>query len=106
MIESNSCCACAYLLILKTHGAIVVYRAALTASRVARDNAFTLFDSVRETLNELKERGVKVVAHTDSPIAAAQYRLYHAGLDGAVEELYAKPVFDDFGDSLKLMGAP
>ena len=103
MIESNCCCACAYLLILKTHDALRVYRAALTASRAARDEAFTLFDGVRETLDELKARGITVVAHTDSPITAAQYRLYHAGLDGAVEELYARPVFEDFGDSLDLM---
>ena len=88
---------------LSTQDAIRVYRAALTASRAARDEAFTLFDGVRETLDTLKARGIKVVAHTDAPITAAQYRLYHAGLDGAVEELYARPVFEDFGDSLELM---
>lgn len=88
---------------LRTQDAIKAHHAALEASRTERDKAFEMFDGVRETLEALKDRGITVVAHTDSPITAAHHRLYHAGLDGAVKELYARPIFDDFGDSLDLL---
>lgn len=89
---------------LNTTEAKEVFAQALPASRAARDAALILFPEVRETLDALKDMGIPLVAHTDSPITAAEYRLTQMGLDGAVGELYAKPLFDDFGGCLGLTG--
>ena len=88
---------------ISSQDALNLYREALSAQREARDSSFELFDGVKDTLEYLKGSGIRIVAHTDSPITAAQYRLHKAGLDGAFLELYARPVFDDFGNSLDLL---
>ena len=62
-----------------------------------------MFDGVADTLRTLADSGVTVVAHTDSPITAAVHRLHTAGLDGAVKEVYAAPVFEDFGYGMYLL---
>lgn len=74
-----------------------IHRQAVRASREARDAELVLFDGVADTLRILNEAGVPVIAHTDSPVTAAESRLHLAGLDGLVDELHARPIFDDFG---------
>lgn len=88
---------------LSSNEAVAVYPDAVLASRKARDAALKVFDGVADTLRALADNGVTMVAHTDSPITAAVHRLHMAGLDGAVKEVYAAPVFDDFGYGLYLL---
>lgn len=75
-----------------------VWREAFNVSRSRRDAAFKVFHGVKETLEELSSRGVPVVAHTDSPVLAAEHRLQQAGLDGLVHSLYGRPVIIPFGE--------
>lgn len=82
---------------LTTKKAIAAYPDAVAASRAARDSSLIMFDGVADALRALADNGVTVVAHTDSPVTAAVHRLHTAGLDGAVKEVYAAPVFEDFG---------
>lgn len=84
------------------HHSEIAWKDAFVVSRARRDASFRMFDTVHETFAELKRRGVTVVAHTDSPVSAAEYRLHHAGLDGAVHSLYGRPVFTPFGDAPSL----
>lgn len=88
---------------LSPDDADAAYHAAVRESRVARDAAVMVFPGVHETLSALIAAGVTVVAHTDSPVTAAVHRLHTAGLDGAVHEVYAAPVFEDFGDGMRLL---
>lgn len=88
---------------LSPHTARTAYRDAIRESRAARDAAMTVFPGVYATLSALTAAGVTVVAHTDSPVTAAVHRLHTAGLDGAVHEVYAAPVFEDFGDGMRLL---
>ena len=48
-----------------------------------------LFPAVLETLRELRERGILVVAHTDTPATIAADRFVELGLDGVVDALFA-----------------
>lgn len=88
---------------LTTKKAIAAYPEAVRVSRRSRDESLLMFDGVADTLRTLADNGVTVVAHTDSPITAAVHRLHTAGLDGAVKEVYAAPVFEDFGYGMYLL---
>ena len=88
---------------LTTKEAIAAYTGAVAASRAARDASLIMFDGVVDTLRTLADNGVTVVAHTDSPVTAAVHRLHTSGLDGAVKEVYAAPVFENFGYGMSLL---
>jgi phosphoglycolate phosphatase-like HAD superfamily hydrolase len=47
------------------------------------------FSGVVETLAALRQRNVKVVAHTDTPAHLASDRLVQLGLDGVIDTLFA-----------------
>ena len=49
----------------------------------------TPFPCACETLQGLVARGVRIVAHTDTPMGIAADRFVHLGLDGLVEALFA-----------------
>lgn len=88
---------------LTTKEAVAAYPDAVAASRASRDASLVMFYGVSDALRTLADNGVTVVAHTDSPITAAVHRLHTAGLDGAVKEVYAAPVFEDFGYGMYLL---
>jgi phosphoglycolate phosphatase len=48
-----------------------------------------LFPDVPDTLEELRRRGVTIVAHTDTPASIAADRFVELGLDGVVDALFA-----------------
>ena len=48
-----------------------------------------LFPGVMETLTQLRDAGVSVVAHTDTPVNIAAERFVELGLDGVVDALFA-----------------
>lgn len=79
--------------------AVLAHESALPASRKARDAAFQLFPGVTDTLAALKGAGVFVIAHTDSPITAARYRIHNAGIGHLIDVVYSCPIFTDFGDT-------
>jgi phosphoglycolate phosphatase len=69
----------------------LVLRPAQEAFRAARDKYLRPFPGVRETLDALRARGVKVVGLTDAPRNAAELRLKHLKLDGHFDALYTLP---------------
>ncbi len=69
----------------------LVLRPAREAFRAAREKYLRPFPGVRETLDGLRTRGVKVVGLTDAPRNAAELRLKHLRLDGHFDALYTMP---------------
>jgi phosphoglycolate phosphatase len=69
----------------------LVLRPAREAFRAAREKYLRPFPGVRETLDALRARGVKVVGLTDAPRNAAELRLKHLKLDGHFDALYTMP---------------
>ncbi len=72
----------------------LVLRPAREAFRAARDKYLRPYPGVRETLDALRERGLKVVGLTDAPRNAAELRLKHLKLDGHFDALYTLPGYD------------
>ncbi len=56
-----------------------------------REKYLKPYAGVRETLDALRARGLKVVGLTDAPRNAAELRLKHLGLDGHFDALYTLP---------------
>jgi phosphoglycolate phosphatase len=69
----------------------LVLRPAREAFRAARDRYLRPYPGVRETLDRLRARGLKVVGLTDAPRNAAELRLKHLRLDGHFDALYTLP---------------
>ncbi|SMF59054.1 HAD family hydrolase [Pseudogulbenkiania subflava] len=62
-------------------GAISIYRK-------VRDEKLVLYDGVMGVLCELKNRGVKIYAFSESKEYYSSYRISHLGLDGVLDALY------------------
>jgi phosphoglycolate phosphatase len=62
---------------------------AFHAFNSARNRTLRLYPGVVETLNELRNRGVRVVAHTEATVTNAQFRLSKLGVAKLIERLYA-----------------
>jgi phosphoglycolate phosphatase len=69
----------------------LVLRPAQEAFRNARDKYLHPYPGVRETLDALRARGVKVIGLTDAPRNAAELRLKYLKLDGHFDALYTLP---------------
>ncbi len=69
----------------------LVLRPARDAFRAARDKYLRPYPGVRETLDALRARGLRVVGLTDAPRNAAELRLKHLKLDGHFDALYTLP---------------
>ncbi len=69
----------------------LVLRPAREAFRAAREKYLRPYPGVRETLDALRERGLRVVGLTDAPRNAAELRLKHLKLDGHFDALYTLP---------------
>jgi phosphoglycolate phosphatase len=67
----------------------LVVRPAQRAFAEARRRYLHPYPGVRATLEALRDRGVPVVALTDAPRNAAEYRVQLLGLDGQLAGLYA-----------------
>jgi phosphoglycolate phosphatase len=63
------------------------------AFRAARERYLKPYPGVRETLDALRARGLKVIGLTDAPRNAAELRLKHLKLDGHFDALYTLPAF-------------
>lgn len=61
------------------------------AFAASRERYLRPYPGVRETLDELRARGLKVIGLTDAPRNAAELRLKHLHLDGHFDALYTLP---------------
>ncbi len=71
-----------------------LYKDAIQAFRDTRKKHLTLYDGVYETIKQLKDAGVRVVAYTESPAFHAMARLKTLGLDGLLDVVYSMPDHD------------
>jgi phosphoglycolate phosphatase len=69
---------------------LVIWPAA-RAFKAARERYLRPYPGVRETLDAIRARGLKLVALTDAPRNAAELRLKWLGLDGHFDALYTLP---------------
>src|SRR5512133_3831343 len=69
----------------------LVLRPARDAFVASREKYLKPYPGVRETLDALRGRGLKVVGLTDAPRNAAELRLKHLRLDGHFDALYTLP---------------
>ena len=65
------------------------FAGALDASRAGRDQKLRLYDTVFRSLWEIKKRGSKIVAYTESMGFYSAYRLKRFGLDGVIDVLFS-----------------
>jgi len=65
------------------------FKDALERSRMGRDHALKLYPSVFPSLWELKKKGTKIVAYTESMGFYSAYRLKRFGLDGVIDVLFS-----------------
>lgn len=68
-----------------------VFSPAVAAFREARRSALCLYPEVWETLIELRSKGAKIVAYTESQEYYTQYRFRKLGLDRLIDYLYSPP---------------
>ncbi len=69
----------------------LVLEPARLAFKAARERYLKPYPGVRETLEEIRRRGLKLVALTDAPRNAAELRLKWLRLDGHFDALYTLP---------------
>src|SRR5664280_472585 len=72
----------------------VLYGEAIQESRVAREDAMTLYPRVLDTLNRIKAKGVRIIGYTESQAFYTSYRVRKLGLDGVIDVLYSPPDHD------------
>jgi len=61
----------------------------LAQSKVARDRTLNLYPTVLKTLWEIKNKGTRIIAYTESLSFYSAYRLKKLGLDGVIDILYS-----------------
>ena len=66
----------------------------IAESKKARDLTLKLYPTVLRTLWEIKRRGTRIVAYTESLSFYSAYRLKKLGLDGVIDFLYSPPDHD------------
>ena len=69
----------------------IVYDDALHTLHSERKKNTQLYPGVLETLTELRERGIKIAAYTESVAYWTEWRIRHTGLDGIIDVLYSAP---------------
>lgn len=65
------------------------FRDAIEKSRAGRDQTLRLYPSVFPSLWDLKQKGTKIVAYTESMGFYSAYRLKRFGLDGVIDVLFS-----------------
>lgn len=65
------------------------FKIAIEKSRAGRDQNLKLYPSVFPSLWELKKKGTKIVAYTESMGFYSAYRLKRFGLDGVIDVLFS-----------------
>jgi phosphoglycolate phosphatase-like HAD superfamily hydrolase len=79
--------------LLRLHGEdadiATIYNDVLHVLNKERKQNTRLYDGVRETLMAIRDRGVPVVAYTESIAFWTEWRVRHVGLDGLLNVLYS-----------------
>ena len=70
------------------------YQEAIHALNSARLKHTQLYPGVLETLQGLRERGMMIVAYTESVAYWTEWRIKHTRLDGVIDMLYSAPDHD------------
>lgn len=65
------------------------FKVALEKSREGRDRALRLYPSVFQSLWDIKSKGTKIVAYTESMEFYSAYRLKRFGLDGVIDLVFS-----------------
>jgi FMN phosphatase YigB (HAD superfamily) len=65
------------------------FKEALDRARVGRDQTLKLYSSVFPALWDMKKKGTKIVAYTESMGFYSAYRLKRFGLDGVIDVLFS-----------------
>lgn len=65
------------------------FKEAIAASRRNRDQSLALYPSVFRSLWDIKQRGTRIVAYTESMAFYSAYRLKRFGLDGVIDVLFS-----------------
>ena len=65
------------------------FKTALQASQRGRDQNMQLYDGVFKSLWDIKKKGTKIIAYTESMAFYSAYRLKRFGLDGVIDVLYS-----------------
>lgn len=71
-----------------------VYDEAMHVLHSKRARATRLYDGVKNTLSNVRSRGVPVVAYTESIAYWTEWRIRRTGLDGLIDVLYSSPDHD------------
>lgn len=71
--------------------ASATFAEAIEQLRKTRRTTTKLYPGVQETLTDLKSRGVRLVAYTESAAFWTEWRIKHTGLDGVIDVLYSSP---------------
>ena len=61
----------------------------IQASQSGRDKKLELYDGVFKSLWDIKNKGTKIIAYTESMAFYSAYRLKRFGLDGVIDVLYS-----------------
>lgn len=81
--------------LLKVYGDTSTIRSnldrAISAYQLERMSRLKLYDSVQETLVQIKERGTTIVAYTESKAWHSKFRFKALGLDKLIDTLYSPP---------------
>ncbi len=70
------------------------FHEALHVLRSTRRAETRLYPAVLETLRMLRERGIRVIAYTESVAYWTEWRIKYTGLDGMLDVLYSAPDHD------------
>jgi len=73
---------------------LVAYDAAVHVLNSRRRKTTYLYPTVTETLEELRDREVMIVAYTESVAYWTEWRIKYTGLDGLIDVLYSAPDHD------------
>lgn len=71
-----------------------VFDDAVHVLNARRKAATKLYPGVRQAMDELRSRGVRIVAYTESIAFWTEWRVRHTGLDGVIDVLYSAPDHD------------
>jgi phosphoglycolate phosphatase len=73
---------------------IEIFDDAVHALNSKRKSATRLYPGVRDTLLQLRQRGITIVAYTESIAYWTAWRIKHTKLDGIIDALYSAPDHD------------
>lgn len=78
-----------------------IFKPAIDAYRAQRRQHLKLYPSVAEALQQIKNRGSRIIGYTESMTFYSNYRVRHLGLDGVLDEVFS-PADHDIPEGISL----